>query len=302
MLNKPDSGRILTTMKRSSITNLLFIITFSLISCSTRYIGPEFYKFKQATELLGKNIVYIFAELMNEEMELLRVAAVKKDTVKPQDFEPSILNVQQIELRKELIRYITNYTGLLLEVFEYDNAEEIKKKVHQTQVNLDSINKNHNNFLTEKETGIITTITGAITEAVNYTRKREVVLSLMKNNQKILDKIIPKLKDELKITQLILKNIFNRQFLEAVESLWPQKINQRVKYSKIALKIIQRKNKINIILQDLIKAIDIIPMTHLELYSNLKNHQNIYRRLSEFVNFSYRIQQNYAKYAKLGEN
>lgn len=271
---------------------------FIFYSCSTKYLYPELVEFSEATDLIGKNVIYSFEKLQEEEMNLRIAQVVKNDSIKPSDLEPHVLTFEHLEIRKELIRYIINYTKLLASIFRVDSRKEISDSVNVVKKNLDTINKNHDDFLSKSEMGIISTIAAAIPEALTYAKKRSSVLKIMKQNQKLLKKIIQKLKGEIELTKLLIDNYYSRQFRLRVAEQWPEKESKREKIAKLGVKIIKNKNKINIILTDLIEAISYIPKTHKELMISLKTHKTTPRSLRDLINFAYRMKELYRDFSE----
>ena len=103
---------------------LIILLIYLILSacCSYRYLNRPLSDFSGAADLIGKNTLYIFEQLQEEEI-LLRIAeSTKKERLKPSDLEPKVITTAHLELRKVLIEYIVNYTKLLESVIikEYE--------------------------------------------------------------------------------------------------------------------------------------------------------------------------------------
>ena len=90
---------------------------------------------------------------------------------------------------------------------------------------------------------------------------------------------------------------FDRQFLFQVSLVWPEKETSREKYAKIGVKILERKREINSMLQEVIKALDFIPMTHQEMIRLLKYNDSPIRTLDQLSNFGARLEEMYVEKA-----
>ncbi len=284
-------------MKKSlNFIGLIFFL-FITVSCSTKYMTPRLNDFSDATDLIGKNIIYAFEQLQAEEMNILLNKLIKQDSIKPTDFNPKVLTPEKFEIRKELVKCIVNYTILLKSIFERDSRNEIMKNADIFNKNIDSIRINHDGFLTKNEQGLLSTISQAIPEVLTSTKRKAYTLKIMKEMQPILEKISKKLKEEMKSVKVLIDNYYLQQFMVIAEK-WSNKESKRLKYAKMGIKIIKKKNKIKLILDDLIKAIDYIPRTHKELRKSLKNKNPVYA-LKELINFAYRTNETYKEFAEL---
>jgi hypothetical protein len=96
----------------------------------------------------------------------------------------------------------------------------------------------------------------------------------------------------------MINNFLDRQFLFQVSMPWPQKETGREKFAKIGAKILDRKREINNMLQEVIKALDFIPLTHKEMIRLLKYNDTQIRTLDQLSNFGARLEEMYMKYAK----
>lgn len=284
--------------KKYLLLLILFELIFILYSCSTKYLHPDFVKFNEATDLIGKNVLYAFEKLQEEEMNLRIIEAIDKEAIKPSELEPKVLTFEHIEIRKELIKYLTNYTNLLVSMFEEDEKDDILENTENVNLNLVKINQNHKNFLTDNEIGVFSAISSAIPEALTYTKKRNIILKIMNENQEILEKIVNKLKNEIEISRVMINNFYDRQFRIAVVEKWPKKYSSREKYAKKGSKIIINRNKINIILVDIIKAIDIIPKLHKNLRKSFKSNETPVRAMKDLIDYAYRTKELYREFSE----
>jgi E3 ubiquitin-protein ligase DOA10 len=91
---------------------------------------------------------------------------------------------------------------------------------------------------------------------------------------------------------------FDRQFLLQVSLPWPEKETSREKYAKIGVKILERKREINSMLQEVIKALDFIPLTHNEMIRLLKYNDSPITTLDQLTNFGARLEEMYVEIAK----
>ena len=281
------------------ILYLLYVLSiFLLAECSTKYMYYELSDFSDATETIGNNIIYCFEKMQEEEMNLRVAQVIKENSIKPSDLVPRVLTFSHLETRKNLIKYLINYTRFLASIFKNEYRDEILKNAKTVHSNLEVINNNHSHFLSKKEMGIISTIAAALPEALTYSKKRQVVLNIMNQNQKLMEKIINKLKKEMEYSQIQINNFYARQFLLGVEEKWPEKESKREKYAKIGLKIIKNKNKINIIMTELIKGISTIPPAHKELIVSIRKHLTPLNALKDLINYSYRIKELYRDFTK----
>ncbi len=114
----------------------------------------------------------------------------------------------------------------------------------------------------------------------------------------MLEMTIQKLIKELQITQLMIDNFFDRQFLFQVSLPWPSKESSREKYAKIGVKILDRKRKIKSMLQEVTKALEFIPLTHEEMIRLLKYNDTPVRTLDQLSNFGARLGEMYMKIAE----
>jgi len=280
---------------------LIFIgLLFLMFSCSTRYINPRLDDFSEASDLIGKNIVYVFEQLQEKEKNILVKRLTRKDLIKPDDFRLKILNRKRLEIRKNLVKNLVDYTRLLSSLFVTDYQKTIMKNADIFYENIDSISINHKNFLTAKEQGVLTAIAQSIPEVLTYSKRKFYCLKLMKEMQPLLEKITEKLKEELVSVKLLIDTYYLKDFMDKVADKWPKTESKRLKYSKIGMKIIEKRNKIKTILKDLIDAVDYIPKTHRELRKALKNNGNPLKNLKELINFAYRINETYKEFAKIG--
>jgi hypothetical protein len=237
--------------------------------------------------------------LQKEEVNILLNLIKKQDSIKPDDFKLNIMSEDRLELRKNTVKNIVDYTRLLKSLFERDYQGSITKNADIFYKNIDSININHKNFLTDKETGALTAIVQALPEIITYSKRRSFGLKLMREMQPVLEKFSLKVKDELKSVKVLIDNYYSKEFMENVSAKWPDKESKRLKYSKLGMKIIAKQNKIKSILEDLINAMDYIPKTHRELREALKKNKNPMNGLRELINFAYRINETYREFAKI---
>ncbi len=287
-------------MDWKKLINIFIIIASFLltISCSTKYMSPRLDDFADATDLIGKNIIYTYEQLQAEEINILIEDLTKLDSIKPDDFLPKVLTFEKMQIRKELIDNIINYTNLLKSIFDKDYKNSIIKNTEIFNKNIDSISINHKGFLTKKEQGILTGIIQAVPEILTYTKRKNYTLNIMKEMQPLIEKIAKKLKEETESVRLLIDTYYLKQFMRVADK-WPEKESKRLKYSKIGVKLAKKRYKIKVILDDLINAIDYIPKTHKGLRNALKNNNNPVYGLKELINFAYRINETYKEFAEV---
>jgi hypothetical protein len=270
---------------------LIIISVIFLSNCSSGFLNPGFDHFTQATELIGKNVIYSFEKLQEEEMNLRVAEATKLESIKPSDLEPRVLTFEHLERRRELLEYLVKYTQLLATIFEDSKKDDILESASRVNENLRRISQNHDDFLTPREIGIFSALAAAIPQALTYAKKRSVVLKIMKDNQSLINKIASKLKQEMELTRTMINNFYDRQFMNRVALQWPDKETKREKIAKLGVKILSNKNRINIILNDVINALKIIPKIHAELRTSLKTHSSPVRALNDLLDTGYRIKE-----------
>lgn len=279
----------------------LIFILFIVTGCSTAYLNPRLDDFHDATEMVGNSIIKIFSDLQSEEMNLRAEEAVEKQKISPHDLEPGIFTSEHLEARKELIRAVVDYTKMLAVLFETDHREEIRKYTKIVEGNLNAVSKGKNSLFSNKEKGIISMISLAIPEALSYTKKRRFVLKLMKDIQPLLEKISKKLEGELLSVKILADNFYLRLFRDKVAEKWPENKIKRLKYSKLGVQIIKKRGEINEFTDEVIKALQMIPATHLKVRESLKNNKNVFFALKELINYGYRIRNSYEKFSNTGE-
>ncbi len=286
-------------MKINFKTIIILIGFIFLLNCSTKYMSPRLNDFSNATDLIGKNIIYALEQLQAEEINFLVEDNTKLESIKPDDFKAKVLTNEKLQIRKELVTYIVNYTNLLNSIFDKDYKSAITKNSDIFNENLDSIRINHEGFLTQKEQGLLTTIVQGIPEVLSFSKRKGTTLNIMKEMQPLLEKISIKLKEEMESVKLLIDTYYLKQFMRNVADKWPDKETRRLKYTKLGIKIIKKRDKIKVILDDLINAIDFIPKTHKELRKALKDNKNPVFGLKELINFAYRINESYKEFAQL---
>jgi hypothetical protein len=193
--------------------------------------------------------------------------------------------------------YISNYVKLLESIVIIDYQKDITKNVKQIRDNLEYISTNHD-FIDKKEIAFLTSFSTSLVEALTSSARRSFLIKIMNRHQPILEKTVKKLISELQTSRLMINNFFDRQFLFQVSLPWPDKETSREKYAKIGVKILDRKREINGMLQEVINALDFIPLTHKEMIRLLKYNDTPLRTLVQLSNFGARLEERYMKYAK----
>jgi hypothetical protein len=194
--------------------------------------------------------------------------------------------------------YITNYVKLLESIVIVDYKKDISKNAKQVTTNLEYISSHHEELLGKKEIGLLSTLATGLVEALTASARRAFLIKVMTRQQPILEMTVQKLIKELQTTQLMINNFFDRQFLFQESLPYPTKESSREKYAKIGVKILARKRRINSMLQQVIKALDFIPLTHEEMIRLLKYNDTPVRTLDQLSNFGARLEEMYMKIAK----
>ena len=285
-------------MKRILLIIILFILLFcTFTGCSTVYMKQPFKDFSSSTKTIGKNTTYCFEQLFAEEINTRIAESSKKDAMTQKELEPKVLNWSQLEIRVKLMEYITNYVKLLESVVIIDYQKDITKNAKQIQDNLKYISTHHD-FIDKKEIAVLSSFSTSLVEALTSSARRSFLIKIMNKHQPILEMTVKKIISELQTTRLMINNFFDRQFLFQVTMPWPAKETSREKYAKIGVKILDRKREINSMLQQVIKALDLIPLTHKEMIRLLKYNDTQIRTLDQLSNFGARLEEMYMKYAK----
>lgn len=266
---------------------LIWLCTFT--GCSTAYLKQPFKDFSDSTKKIGKNTGYCFEQLFEEEINTRIAESFKKDTINPSLLEPKVLTWNQLELRKEFINYLVNYTDLLESIIIKDYTKDISKNAQQVKKNIESMPIIHNSLLKKRVSTLSFSIYSALAETLTASARRAFILKIMYQHQPILEMVIEKLKQELETTQQLINNFFERQFIYMVILRWPTKESSREKYAKIGAKILERKREINSMLKEVIQAVELIPRTHQQLIKSVKDNQGPGQTLYQLINASARL-------------
>lgn len=285
-------------MKRILLILVLIILWLcSFTGCSTVYMKQSFTDFSKSTKTIGKNTTYCFEQLFEEEIKTRIAESSKKDAMTQEQLEPRVLTWSQLELRKELMEYITNYVKLLESVVKIDYQKDITKNAKKIRDNLEYISTHHD-FIDKKEIAVLSSFSTSLVEALTSSARRAFLIGVMNRHQPLLELTVQKLISELQTTQMMINNFFDRQFLFQVSLPWPAKETSREKYAKIGVKILDRKREINSLLLEVIKALDFIPLTHEEMIRLLKFNDTQIRTLDQLSNFGAKLEEMYVKIAK----
>ncbi len=281
-------------MKR--ILFILIIVVCIFTGCSTIYMKESFIDFSNSTSTIGKNTAYCFEQLFSEEINTRIVESIKKEAMTQEELEPGVLTWSQLELRKELMKYITNYVKLLESVVIIDYQKDIYNNAEQIRENLEYIGTNHD-FIAKKEIAVLSSFTTGLVEALTSSARRAVLIKLMNQHQPVLEMTVQKLISELQTTRVMMNNFFDRQFLLQVSLPWPDKEANREKYAKLGVNILERKREINSLLQEVIKALDFIPRAHAEMIRLLKYNDSPLRTLHQLSSFGAKLEEMYMEIA-----
>ncbi|UCH97792.1 MAG: hypothetical protein JSV88_13325, partial [Candidatus Aminicenantes bacterium] len=257
--------------------------------CSTVYLKQPFKDFSDSTKKIGKNTTYCFEQLFAEEINTRIAESLKKETINSSLLEPNVLTWTQLELRKEFINYLVNYTDLLESIIIKDYTKDISKNAQQVKKNIETIYLSHIDPLKKRVSNLSFSIYSALAETLTASARRAFILKIMNQHQPILEIVIEKLKQELETTQVLINNFFDRQFLYMVCFRWPAKESSREKYAKIGAKILKRKREINSMLKEVIHAVELIPRTHQQLIKLVKDNQGPGQTLYQLINAGARL-------------
>lgn len=276
----------------SRAAELAVILTLSLIvsaACTYRHLRRPFTEFSEAADLIGKNTVYVFEQLQKEEIALRIAESIKKDSLKPGDLLPRVLTAAHLETRKEFIDYIVSYTRLLESLITKDHNRNILTNAEIVRENLRHISRNHDDFLSKNEIGIMTAAASIIPAALTSARHRKVILKVMKQHGPLIEAAAFVLKDELAAVKLMIDNFYSRLFRLKAAAPWPEEEVKRERYARIGADILERKTKIGIILSDLIAATAILPVTHERLLKLVRTNKGPLPTLASFVDYAVRV-------------
>ena len=277
------------------ITIVLWFFTFT--GCSTIYMKESFTDFSSSTNTIGKNTTYCFEQLFLEEINTRIAEAINKETMTQAELEPGVMTWEQLQLRKELMKYICNYVKLLESVVIIDYEKDISKNAEQTRENLEYIGTHHE-FIDKKEIAVLTSFSTGLVEGLTSSARRAFLIRIMNRHQPILEMAVQKLIKELQTSQIMVNNFFDTQFLLQVSLPWPDKETNREKYAKIGVNILERKREINSLLQEVVKALDYIPRTHEALVRLLKYNDSPLRTLVQLSGFGAKLEEMYVEIAK----
>lgn len=274
--------------------HIRFVYVFSALvlmsACSVNYPGVRFNDFSDASALLGKNIDYVIQQSRAEELNLRRAEALNKEEIEPADFQPRVLTIQHVEIRKELTKYLASYAQLLASLMNPGDREELRMRALTVYTNIQTIDANHKGFLSTGEKSVIATWAATIPEAMTAAKRRAMILKVMEQNQTRLEKITDLLTGEIQSLQLLVNNFYQRQFLLLVGDRWGVDRQSRAKLAQEAQDLIVRRDQLNVIFTDLAKALGYIPRTHKELRRTLKNNGSPLRATIELLELTNRIE------------
>lgn len=283
-------------MKKLIILLFILHLLFSA-GCSYKYLNRPFGEFSASTEAIGKNTVYAFEQLQEEEINLRIIEAVEKDNLQPADLEPRVITARHLALRKKLIDYIVDYVKLLQAIVTADYSGDITKNAKKVYDNLQSINSTHGDFLSKNELGVMSTLTAGLPEMLAAARSRKFLIHFMKQNGPLLKKIAAVLAGELAATKEMIDNFYSRQFILTCAEPWPEAAAKRGKYAEAGANILARKRRIDAILDELAGAIPAIPETHEQLMGYVKKDKAPLRSLAALINFAARVEALYTTFS-----
>ncbi|MCK4888979.1 MAG: hypothetical protein KAS97_03550 [Candidatus Aminicenantes bacterium] len=282
--------------KYSSILLFIFIIMSS--GCSTKYMGAGLNDFHKSSELIAESMTGVITEIIDQEMELRAERSVIKSSITASDLEPVILTFNNLRLRKELVNCLVEYSGLLKALLDKDHITFVREYGEDLRESLNNINTSDPGLVSKEAGGIISTIITMVPEGVTFMKKRKFALKLMGEMQKVIDKVSVKLKEEINSLKLLAPNLYTRLFREKIENKWPDKKEKRLKYALAGVKIIKKRERFGLLVDDLIKIMDIFPVEHKRLMDSFRKSGGTLIGLNELLNYSLRLKNNYDLFSK----
>lgn len=277
---------------------LLFLFTIVIAGCSTKYMGAGLNDFHKSSELIAESLAGVITEIIDQDMELRAERSVIKSTITASDLEPVILTFNNLRLRKELINCFEEYSGLLKALLDKDHVTFVREYGEDLRESLNNINTSDPGLVSKEAGGIISAIITMVPEGVTFMKKRKFALKLMSEMQKVIDKVSVKLKEELNSLKLLAPNLYTRLFREKVENKWPDKKEKRLKYALAGVKIIKKRVRFGLLVDDLIKIMDIFPVEHKRLMDSFRKSGGTLIGLNELLNYSLRLKNNYNLFSK----
>lgn len=286
-------------MKHHHIRLVYIFFTLVLMSsCSAAYLGPQFREFSDATTLLGKNVDYVIQQSREEELNLRREESLLKDTVTADDFQATVLTIERVGIRKELTEYLTAYAKLLASLAEPGDGDDLQQRAVRVYTNICAVNVSHQNFLSENEQGVIASCAAAIPQAMTTSKRRGMLLRIMDENQPRLEKITSLVAEELGDLRIMLNNFYDRQFHLSIKQQWRDHKKSRQQLARAAQEMTVRRESINVIFSDLIKALAYIPRTHKTLRDTLRHHGSAFKSTAELLDFAYRVEAYFQEFSQ----
>ncbi len=282
--------------KYSSILLFIFIIMSS--GCSTKYMGAGLNDFHKSSELIAESLTGVITEIIDQDMELRAERSVIKSSITASDLEPVILTFNNLRLRKELVNCLVEYSGLLKALLDKDHITFVREYGEDLRESLNNINTSDPGLVSKEAGGIISTIITMVPEGVTFMKKRKFALKLMGEMQKVIDKVSVKLKEEINSLKLLAPNLYTRLFREKIENKWPDKKEKRLKYALAGVKIIKKRERFGLLVDDLIKIMDIFPVEHKRLMDSFRKSGGTLIGLNELLNYSLRLKNNYDLFSK----
>ncbi len=282
---------------------ILFIITVILsiisLACTTRHINPELAYFAESTQVIGKNSAAIFKQFQQEELNMLAHSLTSQTHVKPSDFDPKSMTDTRLSLRQDICNHLYNYAQLLQTLLQRDHSKTIRSNSYLFYQNIQAINRNHKNFLTDREIGILTTLTMSLQQVVSFAQKKKITSKIMRNMQPILEKTIRSLVQEIESIRIIYNNYYLQTMMNQISEKWPDKVSKRLSLSKKGVKLNLKKRKMDQLIEHTIPALELIPSIHKQLILQLSHPAQPVQALSDLIDFSYRISETYREFSNL---
>ncbi len=280
-------------MRKYTFILLLTTTIVVMSGCSTKYLGTGLNDFRSSSETIAESMTGMFSEIINEDMELRAERSVRNSSVTISALEPGIITFQNMRLRKVMLNSLVEYSGLLKALFGNDHVAHVKEYGNKLKKDLESIYLYNPGIVSKNARGVISTMITMVPEGFTFIKKKRFALRMMIEMQKIIEKMSGKLKEEIISLKLLAPNLYTRLFRVKVEDKWPEKIDKRLKYALVGVKIIRKRERFRELAGDLLKIMEIFPSEHKKLITSFKKNGGKLNGLNELINYSIRLKNSY---------
>lgn len=269
----------------------LLVIFIFLVGCSTVRVSTSFEEYAESTTRISTNVIQSFEQLQQEELNVKLLKNLYKDEVTRQDFTPEIITNELIQIRRNLLSSFSNYLNILAAILKGEKTDSLKNRVKALEADLLAIRKNHEDFLSENEITIFSTIAVSISDALTYEKRVHTVRSTMKKTDPIIKKMAELLKDELASAQSLFFKYYSDQFRTIIFKVWKDSPEKREKIGKQAVQMVTNEKQMAALIKATISALDSITAVHHELANQLDKNIISPQSLLELLEYSYQIKQ-----------